>query len=306
MVRHLNSRRRAGFTLVELLTVVGIIALLISILLPSLAQARIQAKTTATGLAVKALGDGLEMFRNDFGEYPDSARRLDPISNFFSAGPNNALSGAHWLTRAMAGFDLQGVDTEGVVLADGTGVQRTVAQVVGLSRRGLYAENQKIFARDTDSSKFRQTTSGPNTGRHVIMDTFGFPVLYYQANARAKMPMGIDPAVTSGLIYNQWDNYQFTGADSSARGWDFAGAGSSGSTEPVHCLGFFGTLDPTTIDNDQGNCTDTFASYLHNHETEQLSGVIKPVKPDSYLLISAGHDGLYGTPDDVNNFKGAR
>jgi len=29
----------------------------------------------------------------------------------------------------------------------------------------------------------------------------------------------------------------------------------------------------------------------------------KPHRPDTYILLSAGADGLYGTPDDITNFE---
>src|SRR6059036_782080 len=55
----------AGFTLVELLVVIGIIAVLIAVLLPALSKAREQAKVAACLSNIRQLTTGWIMYAND-------------------------------------------------------------------------------------------------------------------------------------------------------------------------------------------------------------------------------------------------
>ncbi len=59
-----------GFTIVELLIVMGIIALLVSILVPSLSTARKRVKEGITRTEISALATAMHAYFSDWGEYP--------------------------------------------------------------------------------------------------------------------------------------------------------------------------------------------------------------------------------------------
>ncbi len=83
-MRRQPLRRRTGFTLVELLVVIGIIALLIGILLPALSKARAHAQAVQCMANMRSIGQSFYIYLNDnkgmglLGSYSQSTTATPP------------------------------------------------------------------------------------------------------------------------------------------------------------------------------------------------------------------------------------
>ncbi len=81
------DRRTQGFTLIEILIVVGIIGLLASVLITNLIGRAGQAKVDLTSTQIRQLEQALEMYKLDNGRYPTEEQGLAALVRAPSSDP---------------------------------------------------------------------------------------------------------------------------------------------------------------------------------------------------------------------------
>ena len=286
------KRKKTGLTLVELLVVLSIIALLVGILIPALTVVQTTARETKQKAQFSAIDLALTAFKNDFGDYPPSVMTTD----------FGGYCGAQKMTEAILGWDLLGFHPDTAWRADGLDMvggsssydpaQTRDNDNDGVpdafdERKGPYLDlaSDNVFRLgNTPNRQGLFLDTGPlEPATYVICDAFGkqkirllngetatagAPILYYRANTSEKTITG---------IYNPYDNDALVQIKELA---DNRGDGR-------HPLGL------------SDNNYDYFYEYIRDPKIDARAW---PYKSDSYILISAGADGIYGTSDDIRNF----
>lgn len=289
-----QSKKQQAFTIIELLTVMSIIVILIGLLVPATNQVKRYAWTVKQKAQLNAIGAALEMFNSEFDEYPDSSER----------GPDGGYyCGAMKLCEAMMGQDLMGFHPDSSFRSDGTafdpvsGATKDLypdANTVSASvyRDNLSTRQQYLQSESADTYRLGDLyeNTGPfDAGQFVLCDVYrrvqhirtgkkvGMPILYYKANT-ANTRHNVGNPDDPDNVYNYRDNHTLVML---GKPWDPPSAGG----EPHRLF----------MNNGQ--------RFYINTKNDKVTTASRPFRADTYILISAGYDGEYGTPDDICNFE---
>jgi hypothetical protein len=254
------------------------------------------AKETKQKAQLTTIGLALTAFKNDYGDYPPSHwwDETDPAPSI------QDYCGAQKLAEALLGWDLLGFHPDSVWDAAGTAYGPPAPSIANLQeRRGPYLELATANAFRLGGLEGLFNNPAPlEPDTFVICDVFGVkkitlangetvkagaPILYYRANTSSKSiePIGVPPNYID-QIYNFRDNTIVTQVK----------ATEDGKEHPLTDWFFFYYGDPTAV-------PPVVIGYIQDPKVTAKSW---PYRPDSYILISAGADGEYGTTDDITNF----
>lgn len=333
--------QEGGFTLIELIVVVGIIALLITLLVPAFSGIQNKAKVAKTKASYNAIDMGLNQFQSEQtlqGTFPPSRtdnaanKQLlaDPL-NDSNSSVDTAVTGGHLLVHALVGADRLG--TPGFRDLNGNGLWSDDTHAAA---NGLYEKDQTTYepkqARYPSSGsagyvddKMRATlrtleelddrgliVNLPGTvtdmtqGQPLFTDAWERPILYYRASRAAQVMVSQDDSVPA--VFRQEDNALITGSDAggvyATPGIDFGAGEPNGA--PRHAI--YRDVDVPTGDPAAAIDTIRTQNQFENSFTRYIldpsvAARVTPVRRDTYLLISAGEDARYGTQDDVVNWE---
>ncbi|NIA16990.1 MAG: prepilin-type N-terminal cleavage/methylation domain-containing protein [Planctomycetes bacterium] len=325
MKRH---SKKQGFTIVELLTVMSVIAILIGLLVPALNLVRKMAKDTKQKAQFHSITVALEIYNGEQEAYPDSA--VLP-----SGGSAPYTVGAQRLAEALVGRDLLGYDPastwdakadegdSGIYASEGPpkNSDYTTEVTPSLARRKgpylnpenveayqigqLYTNTGDVYPGNLANDGTRDTTASPAP---VLTDAYrvktvtvggrqvkaGSPILYYKANTSSKE----FPDLATTNISNTGLNGTKTSIFNSMDNEDLIDLGQLTKPEPHH-FNYIGTV---TSQYKEGN-KDGRRLFYDAITNPKITSMTRPYNQSSYILISAGYDGIYGTKDDIFNFN---
>jgi type II secretory pathway pseudopilin PulG len=271
----------------------SIIVILIGLLVPALNKVKKFARDVKQRTQLHGIDAAIELFSSECDEYPPSSAK-DEAPPPTAWASREDYCGAMKLAEAMMGQDLLGFHPESAFRSDGTrdGVSASLYQPTTINaRRGpfLPLENANAYKLG-DLYWEKGMTPGPfNPDLFVLCDVYsrvtnkntgkrvGMPILYYKANTTNTLHLPDDPDNPNN-IYNYMDNYELV------------------------ALGMPGQLPPPTGPKHDLIDPSPRRFYL-NTKNDQVTTLSRPYRADSYILISAGWDGEYGTADDICNFE---
>lgn len=271
---------RAGFTLVEVLVVIGIIVLLISILLPAIGKAYTQSVRTKMQTDIQAIVQALEAYRQDHGDFPRTSPDGTTVNFVGRLGSAGKADGAQLLCRALMGPGQLTVDG-----ADGPGF-RTIGAIGGVAQGKVYGpylpmERFKLVKPDTGFTPVKPDVVG-DADNACIADRGGRPILYYPAikNAEVRAPNGFisryEWGVSTGIrpMFNSMDNDLFLPIDK----FEII-MGDAAVTAGTN------NLDPAKAKNGQ----------IDDGEQAEYTG--------DFVLLSAGPDNVFGPADATKSIS---